>query len=260
MLCSAALAALLAAAAPQEVDAPTPAPQRLPEATLVAEAHGGPEAILGLEGVRFQLTPLTYPPATEETPEPEPVAGDPLRFSIALDADRGRRVRIQQRSGDQDLVRVVSALTNRVWIGDEERDSPELAAESSVMAAEVFSVLDLVWGLASGQVVAAPGQRRTRDGVDYHTVRATFPPSRQLTSVYLLYVHPKTGLVDRVDVFDPATNRRSSTIFFSDYRGEAAKLPCRIDFVDRDKQPLTSWELSAPVFNPEWAEGHFERP
>ena len=234
MLLPLALTALLAAD-------PTPAPvevQQAPAVTLLLQAHGGQEAVEGLAGLRFELSPFTHPEPTEAEPEPAPVAGDKLRLSVKLTGEGGRQMRLQQRAGDSDLVRITSGVDTKVWVGEAERQSAELAGEARGMAAQIYLVLDLVWGLTNGQINGEPSGRRRRDGVEYLTVRASFPANRGVNAIYLLYVHPKSDLVDRVDVFDAESLRRVSTIGFSAYsEGEGVRLPGRVDFRQRIRIP-----------------------
>ncbi|QDU69217.1 hypothetical protein [Engelhardtia mirabilis] len=235
--------------------------QRSPLVTLLLQAHGGQERVEALKGVRFELTQVTMPAPTEADPEPAPVSAEPVRFSIQYAGDGGRLVRLEQRAGESDLVRLASGGGASVWIDGEARSSAELGLEAQGMAAEMFVVLDLVWGMVNGQVVSEPSGRKRRDDVDYLTARVTFPPSRSVPSIYLLYVNPKTGLVDRADVFDEKSLRRMATISFGGYVAlDGPQVPTQITFSDRDKRPLVRWELSGAEINPTWPEGHFERP
>lgn len=263
MLLSAALTlALTAPSVPAQDGAPVVEfVQRSPGVTLLLEAHGGQDAVEGFEGLRLELERFSYPEPTEAEPEPAPEPGETVGLSVRYAGEGERSVRMGQKAGDSDLVRIAGSRSAKVWIDGSERPSADLAGEARALGGQVFLVLDLVLGALNGQVVTEPSGRRTRNGISYVTMQATFPANRGIPSIYLLYVNPQTGLVDRADIFDHESLRREATVEFSAYHeSDSVRIPGEVLFMDRDRVKKARWVVGPPALNPAWPEGHFLRP
>jgi hypothetical protein len=229
-------------------------------AERLAAAQGGVERTEALRGFSFRYTPVVFREGAEPGAPREAVPGDTVDVSIHF-AVGARRLRLTQKAGTEDLVRITDGSDTLVWVGGEARRSEQLAAEARAFAGELLVSLDLQWGLLNGQLQAEFAGERTRDGVRYATVRAHFPGARGVRDTYLLYLDPTTGLVARCDLFDGLTLQRRATVTFSDFvRSKDVHLPTRITFLDRERVPQNEWRLDGVEVDPDWPEGHFERP
>lgn len=224
--------------------------------------QGGQERVEGLRGFDFQFTDVViqYPDGAEG--EPLEVPGPRMAVSLATDpADRAIRLvqQIDLGDGPQELVRVASAAGSGVRIGDEVRESEQLAVEARNIAVEMMLLHDLVWGLLNGQVTGTDDGVRTRDGIQYDTVQVRFSEGRGVADTFRLYLDRESGLVRRCDHFDGADLRRKATLLFQGYvEDRGIQAPTRIDFLDRDRRLSRYWLFEELVVDPEWGEGHFE--
>ncbi|MHC4892207.1 MAG: hypothetical protein ACYTFV_02375 [Planctomycetota bacterium] len=233
----------------------------VPKVDRLLATQGGQERVEALVGFDFVFTDIDVEAPLEEGGEAREIPGEPIRMSIGLNPT-DRRVRMAQtlRSGDntQELVRIAASDGMGVFIDGESRSSDQLAAEARDIALQVLVVLDLQWGLLNGQVSATDDGARTRDGVEYDSVRVLFPESRGMQDPFRIYMDRETGLVRRADQYSALTSRRRATLFFESWAVvDGLHLPQRVSFFDRDRQLERIWTFEGFEVDPEWSEDHF---
>ncbi len=229
-----------------------------------ARAHGGPQRLEALSTLSFVLTParLMVPEGAEgEDAEPALVEDEPLGVEIRWRPEP-RLVRVEDRLEQRPLVKISSLEQSRAWLGGLPTGLPEVVQGAQHEARLLFLYFEMILGLADGQLRIDPESPRTRGGVRYHCLRVHLPGREGSGLPHLVYLHPETGLVERIDAFDGATQRRIGTVIVGGY-GEptrAPRLPAHLEFLDRENRVLSRWTLSERQIDPELAPGRFQGP
>lgn len=221
----------------------------------MVDAQGGAEALAAVAGLSFEIRPYRF------DEDGLPIPGTPMGFSILNDREDGRQIRLEQSTGEHDVVALFGSRGREVFVDGQPMRDREVGEDALQAAALLNRFFDLNFGAQFNLIKIRFDGRRTREGQEYVTLRPTFDPSEQVRENYRLYVHPNSWRVTRYDVFDPETNRRVRTAILSGFPEEKGfALPERVDFQDRERRVTLRWEFVDFALNPEFPEGHFEQP
>lgn len=260
LLCLLALS--LPAVRAQDVP-PAPAPE--PTSQLVAlnqtvlallqrqaDTQGGVERLAKLRTVDFRLDLAKYA-------DGDFAAEPPMHVTLQRGASP-LRARIQDQLEGRTLVKLAEGETLRLFVDDAATTLPDLLNGARAELRLLRETVEMVVALGLGNMGVRDEGQRKRDGKVYHclSVRLNeFGTGRAL----LAFLDPATGLVARVDTFDPTTGLRVQTARFGGYpEGAGPKLPGEVTFYDREDKPLSRWSFAAVRFDPELPATHFDAP
>lgn len=217
-----------------------------------ADTQGGLERLAKLRTVDFRLD-LAKHVDGEFVVEP----------AMHVTLERGApplRARIQDQLEGRTLVKLAEAETLRLFVDGAATTLPDLLNGARAELRILRETVEMLVGLGLGNMGVRDEGQRKRDGKIYYclSVRLNeFGTGRAL----LAFLDPATGLVHRVDTFDPTTGMRVQTARFSGYpEGEGPKLPGEVTFFDREDKPLSRWRFEAVRFDPELPATHFDAP
>lgn len=218
-------------------------------------AQGGVEELTNLLGLSFEVRPFRF------DADGLPIPLEPLSFSVSNDPERGRRLRLDQTSGEYDIVALFGPETRETYVDGQPMRDREVGDDALQAASLLNRFFDLNFGAQYDLIKLRIDGRRRRDGRDYLALRPTFPKVANVREGYRVYVNPETSRVERYDVFDPQTNRRTRTAIFSGLPTEPGfALPESVNFVDREGTKTLRWEFVDLEINPDYPEDHFMKP
>jgi hypothetical protein len=230
-----------------------------------AAAHGGPERLEALSTLAFSLVPARRQAPGEngdQEPEEAPlVDDDPLGIELRWRPDP-RLVRVEDHLEGRPLIKISSTDVSRAWMDGLPTGLPDIVQGAQYEARLLLLYLELILGLTDGRLEVEPESPRTRDGVGYLCLRAQLPSGESGGLPHVVYLHPETGLVERIDAFDGATQRRVGTVLVQGY-GEVTgepRLPERLVFLDRSGRAASRWTFEQRRINPELAPERFQGP
>jgi hypothetical protein len=170
-------------------------------------------------------------------------------------------MRIEEVVEGKRFVKLIDGKGVRVFLDGEEQRIPELQQVAAQQGTAMLQHIDVLYGLITGHLFSSGQRMRTRDGVDYHAVRAQFDANRGVSEELLLYVHPTRHRVERYDVYGAETMRLTGTVLLSE-SVDLGGLPfaTRARFLDREKQPVLEWRFEEVVASDEPAPERFQRP
>ena len=248
---------------------------------LYEAAHGGADRLDNLKFLSCDFAPSTFDKEGVETKLS--VKKIEMRYHHIAPKDLGemgvskhlpRAVRIESEvdiseTDKPDMVKMVSIVTPlgvKVWTenaegGFDEVDLQQYLNFASLDASALLAHLDLILMPRSMDLRFKYSGVKTRDGVKYAAVDAEFAPSRSVPLLYRNYYSPETTLIERLDVFDPATKQRIGCTRIGDYEDhDGLKFPRSFKSVDRDEKPVGTWSFSNVKINPELAPERFLMP
>ncbi|MDG1500716.1 MAG: hypothetical protein P8N31_09880 [Planctomycetota bacterium] len=248
---------------------------------LYEAAHGGADRLDNLSFLSCDFTPSIFDKDGVETKLS--VKKIEMRYHHIPPQDLGdmgvskhlpRAVRIESEidiseTETPEMVQMVSIVTPiavKVWTentegGFDEVDSKQYLNFASLDASALLAHFDLILMPRSMDLRFKYSGVKTRDGVKYAAVDAEFAPSRSVPLLYRNYHSPETTLIERLDVFDPATKQRIGCTRISDYEDhDGLKFPRSFTSVDRDEKPVGSWSFTNVKINPELSPERFLKP
>ncbi len=222
------------------------------------EHHGGQQRLESLGSLKFRLVPVELKRGEDGEIQSTPL--EPLDYTLDLGIER--RVRIEEMLEEKHFVKLIDAQSIRVYMEGEPQAMTELERVAGEQAIAILRHLDLAYGLMLGRLEGSPSQMRTRQGVEYRTIECGFQSTEnQSIPRALLYVHPTSLRVERYDLFDPQTNRRTATVVLSDFADlEGLPFATRLLFLDREGEALLEWRIEALEAGGKPADELFERP
>lgn len=170
------------------------------------------------------------------------------------------RARIEDQLEGRALVKLASAEDLRLFVDGSATTLPDLLNGARAELRILRETVETLVALGMGHVSVRDEGQRKRDGKLYHClgVRLNEHGTERALQAFL---DPATGLVERLDTFDPTTGLRVETARLRGYpEGPGPKLPAEITFYNRENKPLSRWGFEEVRFDPELPEGHFDTP
>ena len=237
-------------------------------------AHGGAERYDGVDYLSFDWTVFNVDPETGEE-VPSNTRKVQMRFRDDPDRELVRALRIDEtvqvlldgESRDVELVTLLTEteLTVHRKLGEGEyqelTNSQDLLKSQEVDGKALFAQLDLLLFLDSRDLRGQYRGMMKRDGEQYIAVEASFRPGRAVPEPSRLYFDTSTALIERVDIFDPKTKRRTGTTRLEGYKDhDGVKFPERFVAFDREMEKLGGWQVANFEINAETPEEVFLKP
>lgn len=120
---------------------------------------------------------------------------------------------------------VTQALVNGkpyIMVGDKMMDDPEMLGGTSFLRSANYFWFTMFHKMDNPGVVATPKGKETVNGTAYEVVHVTYDPAKtgkEVNDEYILYVNPKTKLVDRFFFSLPAMGVKAPVILMElDYK------------------------------------------
>lgn len=143
----------------------------------------------------------------------------------------------------------------------EQLSSREILQKHADIAKALWAQLDQILYLDSRDLRCRYTGIMTRNKEKYVTVESGFRPAREVPEPSRLYFDTTTALIERIDVFDPATNTRIGSKLLEGYQDyDGIKFPSEIRFVNRDMEELGGWVFTTFKVNPELEKETFLKP
>ena len=237
-------------------------------------AHGGAERYDGVDYVSFDWTVFHVDPETGED-VPSNTRRVQMRFRDIPDQELVRSLRIDETVQvrlDNELrdVVLVTLLTEeslkvfRKTGGDQYQEltnSKDLRLSQSVDSKALFAQLDLLLHLDSRDLRGQYRGLMKRNDKEYIAVETSFRPGREVPEPSRLYFDTSTALIERIDIFDPKTKRRTGTTLVEGYKDhDGIKFPERFVAHDREMKRLGGWQIANFEVNPETPQEVFLKP
>lgn len=237
-------------------------------------AHGGAERYDGVDYLSFDWTVFYVDPETGEE-VPSNTRKVQMRFRDNPDQEQVRSLRIDEtvqvvldgETRDVELVTLLTELEMEVYrkTGEDSyqelTNSRDLLTSQAVDSKALFAQLDLLLFLDSRDLRAQYRGMMKRDGEQYIAVEAGFRPGREVPEPARLYFDTSTALIERIDIFDPKTKRRTGTTRLEGYKDhDGIKFPERFVAFDREQEKIGGWQITEFEINPETPEEVFLKP